>query len=99
MWKIYASVQRNHQVRGTVLIMTMAGAYPLFQSDKMVSLAGDHSTNIVLALQVVQQLKLYYQPTQTYIRQPGPRHAPLREAVVSFVPSRLALWPSYRGGI
>ncbi|KAH8983195.1 hypothetical protein EDB92DRAFT_1607123 [Lactarius akahatsu] len=58
--------------------------YP-FRGAKSVHVAGDHSTNIVCALRSPHRL----QPAlhRLYIAQPGPRHAPLREAVVSFMTS------------
>ncbi|KAH9034426.1 hypothetical protein EDB84DRAFT_65405 [Lactarius hengduanensis] len=68
---------RNHRIWAK-LISPFRGA-------KCVHVAGDHSKDIVRALQL-----LYRSPPalhRLHIAQPGPRHAPLREAVVSFVTS------------
>ncbi|KAH8994821.1 hypothetical protein EDB92DRAFT_228231 [Lactarius akahatsu] len=58
--------------------------YP-FRGAKCVHVAGGHSTDIVRALQLLRRsLPALH---ELYIAQPGPRHAPLREAVVSFMTS------------
>ncbi|KAI9454587.1 hypothetical protein BJY52DRAFT_1213664 [Lactarius psammicola] len=58
----------------------------LFRGTKWVHVAGDHSTNILRALQLRKRpLPALH---GLYIAQPGPRHAPLREAVVSLMASR-----------
>ncbi|KAH9068255.1 hypothetical protein EDB83DRAFT_2551502 [Lactarius deliciosus] len=57
-----------------------------FGGAKWVHVAGDHSTNIVRALDLRHGLLPALQ--KLHIAQPGPRHAPLREAVVSLMTSR-----------
>ncbi|KAH9178377.1 hypothetical protein EDB89DRAFT_2239613 [Lactarius sanguifluus] len=56
-----------------------------FRGAKWVYVAGDHWTNIVRALQPSRVLPALH---RLNIAQPRPRHAPLREAVVSFMTSR-----------
>ncbi|KAH9178381.1 hypothetical protein EDB89DRAFT_1170966 [Lactarius sanguifluus] len=57
----------------------------LFRGAKLIHVAGDRSTNIVRALQLRHRLPPALH--RLYIAQPGPCHAPLREAVVSFMTS------------
>ncbi|KAI9454567.1 hypothetical protein BJY52DRAFT_720687 [Lactarius psammicola] len=57
-----------------------------FRGAKWVHVAGDHSTNIMCVLQLPHMLLPALH--RLYIPQPGPRHAPLREAVVSLMTSR-----------
>ena len=65
----------------------------LFTSVKWLHLGGNDSTNIVRALQLEG---VHWQPKTTvlpalyklYVPQPGPLHAPLSEAIVSFMTSR-----------
>ncbi|KAH9057859.1 hypothetical protein EDB87DRAFT_975753 [Lactarius vividus] len=57
----------------------------LFRGTKLIHVAGDHSTNIMHALQLRHRLPPALHIL--YIAQPGPCHAPLREAVVSFMTS------------
>jgi hypothetical protein len=61
-----------------------------FIGTKWVHLAGDHSTNIVLALHHSQMSRETILPAlcKLCIRQPEPCYAPLRDAVVSFIHSR-----------
>jgi hypothetical protein len=64
-----------------------------FRGEKWVYLAGEHSINIVLAL---QHSEMWHHEREAvlpalyklWIREPQPRYAPLRDAVVSFVHSR-----------
>ncbi|KAH8994824.1 hypothetical protein EDB92DRAFT_228176 [Lactarius akahatsu] len=58
--------------------------YP-FRGAKWVHVAGNHSTSVVRALKPSHRLLPAID--RLYIAQPGPRHAPLREAVVSFMVS------------
>ncbi|KAI9451044.1 hypothetical protein BJY52DRAFT_1419288 [Lactarius psammicola] len=58
----------------------------LFRGAKWVHVAGDHPTNILRALQLRKRPLPALR--ELYIAQPGPRHAPLREAVVSFMTER-----------
>ncbi len=61
-----------------------------FTGVKRFYLDGNHSTNIVRALQLPDRQCKTVLPAlhELYISQPGPRHAPLREATVSFMTSR-----------
>jgi hypothetical protein len=59
-----------------------------FRGTKWVHVSGDHSTNIVLALRLQQHEAVLPALHKLCIREPEPCHAPLREAVVSFVHSR-----------
>jgi hypothetical protein len=61
-----------------------------FIGTKWVHVAGEHSTNIVLALQHSQMRRETVLPAlcKLCIREPEPRYAPLRDAVVSFMHSR-----------
>ncbi|KAH9178318.1 hypothetical protein EDB89DRAFT_1167420 [Lactarius sanguifluus] len=65
-----------------------AGLIYRFRGTKWVHVAGDHSTDIVLALNLRPRPLLLPALRRLHIAQPGPRHAPLREAVVSFMTSR-----------
>jgi hypothetical protein len=61
-----------------------------FTSAKWFHLDGNHSTNIVCALQLPERQCENVLPAlhKLYILHPGPRHAPLRKAVASFMTSR-----------
>ena len=59
-----------------------------FRCTKWVHVSGDHSTNIVLALRLQQREAVLPALHKLCIREPEPRHAPLREAVGSFIHSR-----------
>ncbi|KAH9000190.1 hypothetical protein EDB92DRAFT_1829810, partial [Lactarius akahatsu] len=61
-----------------------------FRSIKLFHIAGDLSTDIVLSLQLFGKRRETLLPAlhKLYIREPGPRYAPLREAVVSLMVSR-----------
>ncbi|KAH9042832.1 hypothetical protein EDB84DRAFT_1472611 [Lactarius hengduanensis] len=60
-----------------------------FTGVKEFHIAGDDSTNIVVTLQPSQRRETVVPALHgLYIPQPGPRHAPLREAIVSFMTSR-----------
>ncbi|KAI9449235.1 hypothetical protein BJY52DRAFT_270560 [Lactarius psammicola] len=61
-----------------------------FRGTKWLHVADGHSTNFVRALQQPDRQRKTVLPAlhKLYIWQPGPRYAPLREAVVSFVTSR-----------
>jgi hypothetical protein len=61
-----------------------------FEGAKWFHVVGDHSTDIVRALRPPDGWRETVLPSlhKLYILQPGPRHAPLREAVVSFMTSR-----------
>jgi hypothetical protein len=61
-----------------------------FQGAKWFHVAGEHSTDIVRALRPPDGWWKSVLPSlhKLYILQPGPRHAPMREAVVSFMTSR-----------
>ncbi|KAH9066562.1 hypothetical protein EDB87DRAFT_436977 [Lactarius vividus] len=63
--------------------------YP-FRGTKWFHIAGDLSTDIVLSLQLSGKRRKTLLPAlqKLYIREPGPRHVPLREAVVSLMMSR-----------
>ncbi|KAI9440232.1 hypothetical protein BJY52DRAFT_1217180 [Lactarius psammicola] len=57
-----------------------------FRGVKWVHVAGDHSTDIVRALQLPDEVLPALH--RLYVLQPGPRRAPLREAVVSYMTKR-----------
>ena len=61
-----------------------------FRATKQFYLAGDFSADIVHALQISESPRKTVLPAlhRLYISQPGPRHAHLRTAVVSFMVSR-----------
>ena len=61
-----------------------------FRGTKWLHIAGDHFTNIVLALQDSQMWHETALPVlcKVCIREPEPRYAPLQDAVVSFIHSR-----------
>ena len=64
-----------------------------FRGTKWVYLAGEHSTNIVFALQHSEMLRHRRETVlpalyKLYIQEPEPRHARLQDAIVSFVHSR-----------
>jgi hypothetical protein len=64
-----------------------------FRGTKWVYLAGEHLKNIVLAWQHSEMRLPWREPVlpalyKLWIREPQPRYAPLRDAVVSFVHSR-----------
>ena len=61
-----------------------------FRGTKWFQVAGDHSKNIVLALQHYEIPGGYVLPAlyKLCIREPDPRYAPLQEAVASFIQSR-----------
>jgi hypothetical protein len=66
------------------------GVIDRFEGAKWLQVAGDHSTDIVRALRPPDGRRELVLPSlhKLYIPQPGPRHAPLREVVVSFMTSR-----------
>jgi hypothetical protein len=67
-----------------------------FRSTKCLYVAGigDHATNVVHAVQLSKTRETVLPALHKLrIREPGPRHAPLRQAVVSLMASR---WPSGR---
>ncbi|KAH9059933.1 hypothetical protein EDB87DRAFT_679476 [Lactarius vividus] len=59
-----------------------------FERTKWLHVSGDQSTNIVLALDTSQRRRVLPALHKLYVPQPGPRHAPLREAIASFMTSR-----------
>ena len=64
-----------------------------FTGTKWVHVVGEHSTNLVLALQFSQIRGETFLPAlcKLCIREPEPRYAPLRDAVASFMHSRRRL--------
>ena len=66
------------------------GLFYQFGGTKWLHVAGDHSTNMVRALQPPDGGGEIVLPSlhKLYILHPGPSHAPSREAVVSFMASR-----------
>jgi hypothetical protein len=62
-----------------------------FIGTKWVHVAGDHSTNIILALHLRQREAVLPALHKLCVREPEPRSAPLQESVVSFIHSRRLL--------